>query len=202
MKIILASNNKNKIFELKQILSPLGYEIISQSEAGVNIEVEESGTTFEENSMIKAKAIYEISKMPVIADDSGLEVDYLGKAPGVYSHRYAGENATDKDRCKKILNELDGVSDEKRTARFVCVISYINSNGNASVMRGECEGFIGKEMKGDNGFGYDPIFMIGDRSFAEISSEEKNTISHRANALKKLTEKLKGEKYDNNKAES
>lgn len=202
MKIILASNNKNKIAELKQILSPLGYEIISQSEAGVNIEVEESGTTFEENSMIKAKAIYEISKIPVIADDSGLEVDYLGKAPGVYSHRYAGENATDKDRCKKILNELDGVSDEKRTARFVCVISYIDSNGNVSVMRGECEGFIGKEMKGDNGFGYDPIFMIGDRSFAEISSEEKNTISHRANALKKLTEKLKGEKYDNNKAES
>lgn len=202
MKIILASNNKNKIVELKQILFPLGYEIISQSEAGVNIEVEESGTTFEENSMTKAKAIYEISKMPVIADDSGLEVDYLGKAPGVYSHRYAGENATDKDRCKKILNELDGVSDEKRTARFVCVISYIDSNGNASVMRGECEGFIGKEMKGDNGFGYDPIFMIGDRSFAEISSEEKNTISHRANALKKLTEKLKGEKYDNNKAES
>ena len=202
MKIILASNNKNKIVELKQILFPLGYEIISQSEAGVNIEVEESGTTFEENSMIKAKAIYEISKMPVIADDSGLEVDYLGKAPGVYSHRYAGENATDKDRCKKILNELDGVSDEKRTVRFVCVISYIDSNGNASVMRGECEGFIGKEMKGDNGFGYDPIFMIGDRSFAEISSEEKNTISHRANALKKLTEKLKGEKYDNNKAES
>ena len=198
MKIILASNNKNKIAELKQILSPLGYEVISQSEAGVNIEVEETGTTFEENSMIKAKAIYEISKMAVIADDSGLEVDYLDKAPGVYSHRYAGENATDKDRCKKILSELDGVSDEKRTARFVCVISYIDSSGNTSVLRGECEGYIGREMKGDNGFGYDPIFMIGDKSFAEISSEEKNTISHRANALKKLTEKLKGEKYDNN----
>ena len=198
MKIILASNNKNKIAELKQILSPLGYEIISQSEAGVDIEVEETGTTFEENSMIKAKAIYEISKMPVIADDSGLEVDYLDKAPGVYSHRYAGENASDKDRCKKILSKLEGVADEKRTARFVCVISYIDLNGNASVLRGECEGFIGKEMKGDNGFGYDSIFMIGDRSFAEISSEEKNKISHRANALKKLTEKLKGEKYDNN----
>lgn len=200
MKIILASNNKNKIAELKQILSPLGYEVISQSEAGVNIEVEETGTTFEENSMIKAKAVYEISKMAVIADDSGLEVDYLDKAPGVYSHRYAGENATDKDRCKKILSELDGVPDEKRTARFVCVISYIDSNGNVSVLRGECEGIIGREMKGDNGFGYDPIFMIGDKSFAEISSEEKNKISHRANALKKLTEKLKGEKYDNNKA--
>ena len=198
MKIILASNNKNKIAELKQILSPLGYEVISQSEAGVDIEVEETGTTFEENSMIKAKAIYEISKMPVVADDSGLEVDYLDKAPGVYSHRYAGENASDKDRCKKILSKLEGVADEKRTARFVCVISYIDLNGNASVLRGECEGFIGKEMKGDNGFGYDSIFMIGDRSFAEISSEEKNKISHRANALKKLTEKLKGEKYDNN----
>ena len=202
MKIILASNNKNKIAELKQILSPLGYEVISQSEAGVDIEVEETGTTFEENSMIKAKAIYEISKMPVVADDSGLEVDYLDKAPGVYSHRYAGENASDKDRCKKILSKLEGVADEKRTARFVCVISYIDLNGNASVLRGECEGFIGKEMKGDNGFGYDSIFMIGDRSFAEISSEEKNKISHRANALKKLTEKLKGEKYDNNKTES
>jgi len=202
MKIVLASNNKNKIAELKQILSPLGCEVIPQSEAGVNIEVEETGTTFEENSMIKAKAIHEISKMAVIADDSGLEVDYLDKAPGVYSHRYAGENATDKDRCKKILSELDGVSDEKRTARFVCVISYIDSSGKTSVLRGECEGYIGREMKGDNGFGYDPIFMIGDKSFAEISSEEKNTISHRANALKKLTEKLKGEKYDNNKAES
>ena len=198
MKIILASNNKNKIAELKQILSPLGYEVISQSEAGVDIEVEETGTTFEENSMIKAKAVYEISKMAVIADDSGLEVDYLDKAPGVYSHRYAGENASDKDRCKKILSKLEGVADEKRTARFVCVISYIDSSGNTSVLRGECEGYIGREMKGDNGFGYDPIFMIGDRSFAEISSEEKNKISHRADALKKLTEKLKGEKYDNN----
>lgn len=193
MKIILASNNKNKILEFKQILSPLGYDVISQSEAGVNIEVEENGTTFEENSMIKAKAVYDIAKMAVIADDSGLEVDYLDKAPGVYSHRYAGENATDKDRCRKILSELEGVSDDKRTARFVCVISYIDNNGNASVLKGECEGTIGREMKGDNGFGYDPIFMIGDRSFAEISADEKNSISHRANALKKLTEKLKGE---------
>ncbi len=193
MKIILASNNKNKILEFKQILSPLGYDVISQSEAGVNIEVEENGTTFEENSMIKAKAVYDIAKMAVIADDSGLEVDYLDKAPGVYSHRYAGENATDKDRCRKILSELEGVSDDNRTARFVCVISYIDKNGNASVLRGECEGIIGREMKGDNGFGYDPIFMIGDRSFAEISADEKNSISHRANALKKLTEKLKGE---------
>ena len=104
MKIILASNNKNKLSELKQILSPFGYEIVSQSEAGINIEVEENGKTFEENSFIKAKAIYDITESAVIADDSGLEVDYLNKAPGVYSHRYAGENATDKDRCEKIMS--------------------------------------------------------------------------------------------------
>lgn len=194
MKIILASNNKNKLSELKQILSPLGYEIVSQSEAGINIEVEENGKTFEENSFIKAKAIYDITKSAVIADDSGLEVDYLNKAPGVYSHRYAGENATDKDRCEKILLELNGVPYENRTARFVCVICYIDENGKETLLRGECEGFIGKEMRGNNGFGYDPIFMIGDKSFAEISSEEKNKISHRANALKKLTCVLKGEK--------
>lgn len=193
MKIILASNNKNKLSELKQILSPLGYEIVSQSEAGINIEVEENGKTFEENSFIKAKAIYDITKSAVIADDSGLEVDYLNKAPGVYSHRYAGENATDKDRCEKILLELNGVPYENRTARFVCVICYIDENGKETLLRGECEGFIGKEMRGNNGFGYDPIFMIGDKSFAEISSEEKNKISHRANALKKLTCVLKGE---------
>ncbi|MGN0653904.1 MAG: XTP/dITP diphosphatase [Oscillospiraceae bacterium] len=194
MKIILASNNKNKLSELKQILSPFGYEIVSQSEAGINIEVEENGKTFEENSFIKAKAIYDITKSAVIADDSGLEVDYLNKAPGVYSHRYAGENATDKDRCEKILLELNGVPYENRTARFVCVICYIDENGKETLLRGECEGFIGKEMRGNNGFGYDPIFMIGDKSFAEISLEEKNKISHRANALKKLTCVLKGEK--------
>ena len=194
MKIILASNNKNKLSELKQILSPFGYEIVSQSEAGINIEVEENGKTFEENSFIKAKAIYDITESAVIADDSGLEVDYLNKAPGVYSHRYAGENATDKDRCEKILLELNGVPYENRTARFVCVICYIDENGKETLLRGECEGFIGKEMRGNNGFGYDPIFMIGNKSFAEISSEEKNKISHRANALKKLTCVLKGEK--------
>lgn len=194
MKIILASNNKNKLSELKQILSPFGYEIVSQSEAGINIEVEENGKTFEENSFIKAKAIYDITESAVIADDSGLEVDYLNKAPGVYSHRYAGENATDTDRCEKILSELNDVPNENRTARFVCVICYIDENGKETLLRGECEGFIGKEMRGNNGFGYDPIFMIGDKSFAEISSEEKNKISHRANALKKLTCVLKGEK--------
>ncbi len=197
MKLILASNNKNKLSELKQILEPLGFDVISQKEAGIDIEVDENGTTFEENSLIKAKAVYELCNTFVIADDSGLEVDYLNKAPGVYSHRYAGENATDKDRCKKILEELDGVPTEKRTARFVCVIQFIDCKGKVITSRGECNGLIGYEPMGDNGFGYDPIFMYGDKSFAQLSAEEKNMVSHRANALKRLTELLKEEKYDN-----
>lgn len=190
MKIILASNNKNKLIEMKQILSPLGYDVISQSEAGFNFEVEESGNTFEENALLKARTVHEICRVPVIADDSGLEVDFLNKAPGVFSHRYAGENAADKDRCNKILSELGGVPYEKRTARFVCVIQYIDNEGCINTIRGECEGKIGYEIKGENGFGYDPIFMVGDKSFAELTSDEKNIISHRGNALKKLTELL------------
>ena len=191
MKIVLASNNKNKIREMKEILSPLGYEVISQADAGANIEVEENGTTFEENALLKARAVYDICKQAVIADDSGLEVDYLNKSPGVYSHRYAGENATDTDRCNKILSEMKDVPTDKRTARFVCVIQFIDLNGEVKTARGECEGVIGTELIGDNGFGYDPIFMVGEKSFAEISPEEKNKISHRANALTKLTKILK-----------
>lgn len=143
MKIILASNNKHKLEEIRKITAPLGYEVISQSEAGCNFDVEETGTTFEENAVLKAKAVYEKMKMPVISDDSGLEVDYLNGAPGVYSHRYAGENATDADRCSKLLSELSGVEKEKRTARFVCVICFIDENGTETVIRGTCEGYIG-----------------------------------------------------------
>ncbi len=196
MKAVLASNNKNKLKELREILEPMGFDVISQSEAGIDLEVEENGTTFEENSLIKAKAIHGLlPDMCVIADDSGLEVDYLNKAPGVYSHRYAGENATDKDRCDKILAELSGVEKDKRTARFVCAIQFISPDGKVITARGTCEGYIGFECIGDNGFGYDPIFMTGEKSMAELSSEEKNRISHRADALKKLTELLKEENY-------
>lgn len=191
MKIILASNNKNKLREMKEILSPLGYEVLSQSEAGVNLDVEENGATFEENALLKARAVHELCKEAVLADDSGLEVDALGGKPGVYSHRYAGENATDADRCEKLLSELKDVPDEKRTARFVCAIQYINADGEVKTVRGECEGRIGYEQRGENGFGYDPVFMTGEKSFAELSAEEKNKISHRANALKKLRELLK-----------
>ena len=194
MKIILASNNKHKLEEIRKITAPLGYEVISQSEAGCNFDVEETGTTFEENAVLKAKAVYEKMKMPVISDDSGLEVDYLNGAPGVYSHRYAGENATDADRCAKLLSELSGVEKEKRTARFVCVICFIDENGTETVIRGTCEGYIGTEPLGENGFGYDPVFMYGDRSFAEISAEEKNSVSHRADALRKFSETITNKK--------
>lgn len=191
MKIILASNNKGKIKEMREILSSIGFEVISQSESGFNLDVEETGTTFEENSALKAKALYEKCNGCVIADDSGLEVDYLNKAPGVFSARYAGENATDRERYEKLLSELDGVPYEKRTARFVCVICFINAKGEEHFFRGECEGHIGFEPKGENGFGYDPVFYINEKSMAEISSEEKNIISHRALALKKLSDFLK-----------
>ncbi|MCQ2465348.1 MAG: XTP/dITP diphosphatase [Oscillospiraceae bacterium] len=191
MKVILASNNRHKLEEIKKILSPMGYEVVSQADAGCNIDVEETGTTFEENASLKARAVYEMTKTAVISDDSGLEVDYLNGAPGVFSHRYAGENATDADRCAKLLSELSGVSGDRRTARFVCVLCFIDENGKETVIRGTCEGIIGTEPRGENGFGYDPVFMYGDRSFAEISAEEKNSVSHRADALRKFSETIR-----------
>ncbi len=186
MKLVLASNNKNKLDEIIKIMQPLGYEVISQSEAGIDIDVEEIGVTFEENALLKAREIYKILKLPVIADDSGLEVDYLNGKPGVYSHRYAGENANDRDRCEKILSELAGVHEENRIARFVAVIVFIDSNGEEYVAKGTCEGKIAYEMIGENGFGYDPIFIYNKKSFAEISQVEKNKVSHRSSALKNL----------------
>lgn len=185
-KIIIASNNKGKIKELSDILTPIGYEIISQGEAGFDIEVEETGSTFRENAGLKAKAVYERCKTSVIADDSGLEVDFLNGAPGVYSHRYAGENASDGDRCAKLLKELEGVPDNKRGAQFVCVICYIDESGAEHYIRGECRGKIGYSPLGENGFGYDPVFIYKDKSFAQISSDEKNKISHRAKAVEGL----------------
>lgn len=190
-KIILASNNKNKIREISEILSLLGYEVISQRDAGADFEVEETGTTFAENAAIKARAVYEHCKTAVIADDSGLEVDYLKGAPGVYSHRYAGENATDADRNAKLLKELSGVPDEKRGAQFTCVICFIDENGREELVKGVCRGKIGYEPMGENGFGYDPVFMCGEKSFAQISPEEKNKISHRAKALDGLCSLIK-----------
>lgn len=190
MKLVIASNNKGKIKEYKQLLEPFGYDVISQSEAGINIEVEETGTTFAENSALKARAIRKIADVcAVLADDSGLEIDALNGEPGVYSARYGGLK-TDEDRNSLVLEKMKDVPDEKRTARFVCTIHFIKENGEEIAVSGKVEGKIGYEPLGENGFGYDPIFMYGDKSFAQVSADIKNSVSHRANALKMLIERL------------
>lgn len=193
--VILASRNAGKIREMSAILSKYGMNVISRDDAGIDtFEVEETGETFEENSYIKAKAILDIANTITIADDSGLEVDFLGGGPGVYSARYAGENCTFLDNNLKLLKALEGVPYEKRTARFVSVITMLYPDGTKLVARGEVEGHITEELTGEGGFGYDPLFMpVGyDITFGEMSAEDKNKISHRANSLKKLEELIVG----------
>ena len=191
MKVIIASNNKGKIKEFKEMLSPLGYEPVSMSEAGIDVDIVEDGDTFSENAHIKAKAIYDIAKTPVLADDSGLSIEFLNGAPGVYSARYAGENATDADRINKLLDEMNGVDKPLRGAKFVCALYFIRDDDYEICVTGECESFIGEEPVGENGFGYDPIFMLNDNtSMAMLSNEEKNEISHRGRALRNLVKEL------------
>lgn len=190
--IIIASNNKHKIKEIKSKFAPLNIDVISQSESGYNIDVEETGTTFKENAILKARAIYEISKKAVMADDSGLQVDFLNGEPGVYSARYCGPNATDEEKYNKILELMKDVNDEqKRSARFVCVICYIDDDGEEHIFEGICEGRIAFAPQGNNDFGYDPIFLVGDKTFAEMNEDEKNKISHRGLAVDKMVEYLK-----------
>lgn len=189
-KLVMATNNVNKLREVREILSPLGIEVISQKEAGADVEPEENGSTFAENALIKAQAVYDIVKLPVIADDSGLCVDYMNGAPGIYSARYAEKGM----ECEKLLNELKNVPTDERTAKFACVIAFIDENGKSEFASGECLGTIGFEQKGTNGFGYDPVFMYGEKSFAELTSDEKNEVSHRAKALRGLYELL-NERY-------
>lgn len=191
MKLILASNNQHKLAEFSRVLHPLGIEVISQREAGVCLEVEETGVTFEENARLKAEAIFERVQMPVVADDSGLEVDALDNAPGVYSARYGGAGLTDAERYHKLLRALKDVPDEKRGARFVCVLHYIDQAGAHHSLRGECPGKIGFAPQGENGFGYDPIFLVGEKSFSELSPAEKDAVSHRGRALALFVELLK-----------
>ncbi len=192
-KIVMATNNANKLREVREILSPIGIEVISLAEAGICCDPDETGTSFHENSEIKADAVYNAyalknhSNIEVIADDSGLCVDALGGRPGVYSARYA----TKGQECAKLLDEMKDVPDEQRTARFICDITYINVYGSDFHFEGVCEGSIGHEERGENGFGYDPVFMYGDRTMAEMTSEEKNKISHRAKALDGLYKFLK-----------
>jgi len=185
LKIVVATKNKGKIKELEYILRDLNVQIVSQRDMNIDVEVEEDGTTFEENALKKATEIMKLSGEVTLADDSGLEVDYLNGAPGIFSARYAGEGASDADRNNKLLAELKDVPFEKRTARFVCVIAAVWPDGRKIVTRGECHGIIHFKPVGNNGFGYDPIFFIPEynRTMAELNSELKNKISHRAKAM-------------------
>lgn len=195
-KIVIASNNQGKIEEIKKIFNKYNIKIFSLKDLNIDMDIEETGQTFEENAYIKAKVIYDLLKIPTIADDSGLCVDYLGGRPGVLSARYAGEGATDKDRINKLLDEMKDASEDQRSAKFVSSIVFIISlkKDNEKIFRstGKCFGTIALEPKGSNGFGYDPVFLVNNKdnkTVAQLSQEEKNKISHRAKALKNL-EKL------------
>lgn len=194
MKIVAATGNKHKIEEIESITKRFGMNVITKAEAGVgDLEVEETGTTFEENSLIKAEAIMKATGLPAIADDSGLEADALDGAPGVYSARFSGEDATDESNNAKLLKLMENVPDDKRSARFVSVVTLCFPDGTVVAARGECPGTLIRSPQGDGGFGYDPLFVpVGyDKTYAEISAEEKNIISHRAKALGILRMKLK-----------
>lgn len=187
MKIIIATHNKHKLQEMSRILAPMGYEVVTDLDLGIELtDAEENGKTFLDNARIKAESGCKESGLPCIADDSGLCVDALDGAPGVFSARYSGVHGDDDGNNKKLLSELDGVPTEKRTAHFACAICVSFPDGSEVTATGKCEGYIGYEKKGTNGFGYDPLFMVGDRSLAEMTAEEKDAISHRGNALKEL----------------
>lgn len=200
MKVVIATKNDGKVREFKKLLEPLGFQPVSMAEEGIDVEIIEDGETFEENAHIKAREVHKHTTLPVIADDSGLEVEFLNGAPGIYSARYAGENATDGERNQKLLEEMQGVDRPLRNARFVCAIYCIMDNKKEYCVTGTLEGFIGEEPQGENGFGYDPIFMIDqDTSLAEVSDREKNKISHRAKAMEKLAAELKKDLKENKK---
>lgn len=198
MKVVLASKNKHKLEEISQITKQFDMELVLQSELGVDIDVEETGTTFEENSLIKAEAVMRATGMPALADDSGIMVDALGGAPGIYSARYGfDESLDDWGRLQLLLKNTEKVPDGQRQAKFVSVISFVTPEGKVIQARGEIHGELTREARGNSGFGYDPIFYyppLG-KTTAELSAEEKNAVSHRANALKVFYEKLKEAGY-------
>ncbi|MDD6812484.1 MAG: XTP/dITP diphosphatase [Lachnospiraceae bacterium] len=192
-KIIFATGNAGKMREIRKIMGDMDVEILSMKEAGISTDIIEDGTTFEENAIIKAKAIAKKTEHIVLADDSGLEIDYLNKEPGIYSARYLGEDTPYDVKNQKILERLEGVEEAKRTARFVCAIAAVMPDGEVITTHGVIEGRIAYEPKGSNGFGYDPIFYVPEYgcSSAELSEEEKNAISHRGKALEAMKEELK-----------
>ena len=191
-KIIFATGNEGKIKEVRMILEDLGLPVLSLKDAGITADVEENGTTFEENAQIKAKAIMEMTGALVLADDSGLEVDALDKEPGIYSARYMGHDTSYNIKNQNIIDRLEGKVGEERSARFVCAIAAAFPDGRVLITRGTMEGQIGYEEKGENGFGYDPIFYLPEYQCysAELSLEEKNKLSHRGKALRLMKERL------------
>ena len=190
MKLVLASKNQKKLVEMNDILSHLGIEVCSEEEAGVDLEVEETGATFEENSLLKAKAVMEASGLPAIADDSGLCVECLNGAPGVYSARYGGEGLSDEERYRILLENMRGQM--TRAAKFVSVITCCFPNGDVLSARGECAGTIAYAPMGEGGFGYDPVFFVPElkKTFSQMTADEKNAISHRGKAIQAFKEKL------------
>ncbi len=195
-KLIFATGNQGKMREIREIMGDLGMEILSMKEAGITVDIEENGTTFQENAVIKAKAV--AAALPpemeaiVMADDSGLEVDALNREPGVYSARYMGEETSYRIKNKSLVDRLEGVPVEKRTARFVCAIAAVTPDGHVMTSEGVIEGKIGYEERGEGGFGYDPIFYLPDmsRTTAELSAEEKNAVSHRGKALREIKKEI------------
>lgn len=192
-KIVFATGNKDKMREIREIMQDMNVEVISMKDAGITVDIVEDGKTFEENALIKARAVAAYTDAIVLADDSGLEIDYLNKEPGVYSARYLGEDTSYTIKNRALLDRLEGVEKEKRTARFVCAIAAVLPDKTELVTRQTMEGYIGDEPEGENGFGYDPIFYLDEFgcSSAAISREQKNAISHRGKGLRAMKELLK-----------
>lgn len=192
-RIIFATGNAGKMKEIKAILADLGMDILSMKEAGVTIDIEENGSTYEENALIKARAVAALTGDIILADDSGLEIDYLNGEPGVFSARYLGEDTSYRVKNANLIDRLEGVPDEKRTARFVCAIAAVLPDGRELTTRATIEGRIGYEEKGEGGFGYDPIFFVPEfgKTTAELTAEEKNQVSHRGKALQLMKEELR-----------
>ncbi|MBQ6386841.1 MAG: RdgB/HAM1 family non-canonical purine NTP pyrophosphatase [Lachnospiraceae bacterium] len=195
MRIVFATGNQHKLEEIRAILPPPGFEILSMKEAGVSAEIVEDGKTFEENALIKARAVSKLTGEITMADDSGLVVDALGGAPGIYSSRWMGEDTSYRVKNAEIIKRLSGLTGKERSARFICAIACVFPDGRELTAEGVYEGQIGYEEKGSNGFGYDPIFYVPEkgRYSAELSPEEKNAISHRGSALRAMRDRLRGE---------
>ncbi len=199
MKFLIATNNSKKLLELNRILNPLGIDVVSAKEMGINLDdVEETGTTFLENAFIKANAGCSRSGIPTIADDSGLCVDALDGAPGIYSARYGGDNATDEDKYNKLLSEMKNFEGDKRSAYFICSIACVFPDGTKISAEGKCNGTIATIPDGNGGFGYDPVFLYNGISFGRLSAEEKDKVSHRGNALREFRDKLEKYMEENN----